>query len=89
MFFLIEKILEPERFSEIIDKSYYYFKICRGTLKFVIFLYLILALLIKYFPISYIIRTFKPVYYKSKMKEYEDMQREKAPNEGYSREPSI
>ncbi len=83
------KILEPERFSEIIDKSNYYFKICKGTLKFVLFLYLVLILFIKYFPISYMIRTFKPVYYKSKMKEYEDMQKEKSANEGYSRDPSV
>lgn len=83
------KILEPGRFSEIVDKAYYYFKICKGTLKYTIFMYLILILFIKYLPIGYILSKFRPAYYKNKMKEYADLQREKSADEGYSREPSI
>ena len=83
------KILEPDRFSEIADKAYSYFKKSKGTLKFTIFIYLIFIFFIKYLPIGFILSKFNQTYYRNKMKEYEDMQREKAPNEGYSREPSI
>ena len=82
------KIVEPERFSEIVNKAYYYFKISRGTLKFTIFMYLILIFAIKYLPVSYMLKFFKPAYYRNKMTEYETLQREKSSLEGYSREPS-
>ena len=82
------KILEPGRFSEIVDKAYYYFKISKGSLKFIIFMYLIVIGCIKYLPISYILSKFKPAYYKNKIKEHAYLQREKSADEGYSRDPS-
>ena len=41
------KIVEAFRYSEIVDKAYNYFKISSRTLKFVIFIYLLLILLMK------------------------------------------
>ena len=83
------KILEPDRFSEIVDKAYYYLKLSKGTLKFTIFIYLSFIFIIKYLPISYILSKFKPAYYKNKMKAYADIRLEKSSHEGYSREPSV
>lgn len=79
------KILEPSRYTEIIVKTRYYFKKSRGTLKFEIFVYLIIALIIKYLPIDFFLNTFKNQYYKNKIKEYLDTQTENASLEGYSR----
>lgn len=80
------KILEPARYAEIIDKTRYYYKKSKGTLRFVIYAYLNIILIIKNLPIDFLLSKFKSEYYKNKVKEYSDLQIENASNEGYSRE---
>ncbi len=82
------KIVEPNRFSEIVKKAIYYFKTSKGTLKLVILLYIIIIGCVKYLPVGFILSKLKPAYYKYKIKKYEDFHREKSTLEGYSREPA-
>ncbi len=84
----LAKILEPSRFSEIVDKANYYFKKNKGTLKYIILLYLILTWVLKYSPIGFILSKLKPTYYRNKMKEYLISYTMKSSIEAYSREPS-
>jgi glycosyltransferase involved in cell wall biosynthesis len=82
------KIVESNRFSEIVDKAHYYFKTSKGTLKFVIFIYIVVIVCIKYLPVGFILSKLRPAYYRNKIKEYEDFHMEKSALEGYSREPA-
>jgi glycosyltransferase involved in cell wall biosynthesis len=82
------KVVEPNRFSEIVDKANYYFKTTKGTLKFVAFIYVIVIGCIKYLPVGFVLSKFRPAYYNNKIKEYEDFHKEKSALEGYSREPA-
>lgn len=82
------KILEPGRFSEIVTQSKYYFKKSKGILRSTILIYWILIVVIKYFPIGYILKKIKPAYYRNKIKKHLDLKMEKSFYEGYSREPA-
>ena len=79
------KLLEPQRYVEIVDKTDHYLRKCKGTLKSVISVYYSVTLFIKHLPIDFLLSRLKNQYYNNKVKGYKEMLVENASNEGYSR----